>query len=351
MNRTLEFAPAKTPARRPQAKLLIVDAKASTWSHDSLGHLDGHLNRGDIFVVNDAATMPASLRGYLIRTGEELEVRLVCYVGSVPMLPLWRVVVFGNGNWRMPTEARTKIPRLKIGDSLNFGGSLTAKVSHIDARFDRLIDLDFGSETLHWWHDLYQYGAPIQYSYHVGDLALWDQQTIFAAQPLALEPPSSGIHLSWETMLAMESKGIEVVSLTHATGISSLGSAEMDALLPMPERYVIPLDTANKINEGRRRGARIIAMGTGVTRALESTALKEKHIVAGSGIADLVIHPSHKLQCVDGILSGMHDLTTSHMQLLGSFVGAALLLEAYSDAESRHYLGHEYGDASLILRR
>lgn len=194
---------------------------------------------------------------------------------------------------------------------------------------------------------MYKQGHPIQYSYLTEELKVWDQQTIFAGPPISVEPPSAAFPFSWEIILKLKAKGVEIAHLLHSAGISSTGSRELDKLLPLTEWYEIPKETADKVNLAKQQGRKIIAFGTTVLRALES-AFQNGKINASSGLTTLKITPRHKIQSATGLITGMHELGTSHMEILNSFCPSVAIEKAYRQAEEIGYRGHEYGDISLL---
>lgn len=368
----LHVPPATTSSRRSDARLLVLDRHSGQFHHSSLDRLADALRPGDLLVVNDAATLPASLQAIHEASGAAVELRLMACLElpsdtQTPQEPRgWQAVIFGAGDWRTKTEHRAAPPAIMAGDVFRFASGYTATAVSVRPDAPRLMVLEFapcphaGACTL---HEIYQNGRPIQYAYHREALELWDHQTLFAASPVALEPPSSAIHLSWGTVGALRAKGVSVAPITHATGISSTGDPALDGLLPLPEQSYIPVKTAELITQTRSRGGRVIAQGTGVVRALEDAALAQERadtiasgsahltrlVATGVRIASLKLSPSHRLRVVDGILTGMHEADSSHLQLLGAFVSRETLLRAYTDALQVGYLWHEYGDVNLIL--
>src|SRR5258708_4890149 len=161
---------------------------------------------------------------------------------------------------------------------------------------------------------------------------------------------SAGRPLSWQILLALRRRGVRWAALTHAAGLSATGDGAIDAALPLPERYDIPLATVAAVSETRRRGGRVVAVGTTVVRALEGAAAAHGGVLcAGAGVTALRIGPGHRPLIVDGVLSGTHDLPSSHAALLAAFTGPALLGRAVSRAEALAYTTHELGDAMLVL--
>ncbi len=336
---------ATSSSRRLEHSRLLVISNDGEISHSTAGNLPDFLNQGDVVVVNDAATMPSSLSGILKPSGEHIEIRL----GQALEFPKWKVILFGKGDWRTPTENRTPPPVVTTGSVLEFPGQLTARVLDIcNGVSERLIEVEFLESETMFWRKFYAAAKPIQYSYLKTDLELWDQQTVFSGPPIAIEPPSASFPLTWDIMFRMQKKGVEILSLSHGTGLSNTGVNAIDKILPFPEPYFISLDVQERILQAKSQGRRIIAIGTGVVRALESWAGRKTNGDIKE-VATLKLTPEFKRKIVTGIFSGLHEPGASHIDLLTSFVSPGILARAYAEAEGRDYLWHEYGDVCLIL--
>jgi S-adenosylmethionine:tRNA ribosyltransferase-isomerase len=323
-------------------KLLLVDGARSTLQHAVAAELAAHLAPNDLVVVNDAATLPASLRVRNI----DAELRLV---GRTSSSREFTAILFGPGDYHTPTEQRLAPPAVTVGQTLEFDSTLSAEVLEVDARSARLVRVRFSVDAERLLLALYRLGRPIQYA-HVNDpLALWDVQNRFAARPWAFEAPSAGFGLDGEQLLRLRARGVRLVNLTHAAGISSTGAAELDALLPLPERFEIPESTARALEATVRDGGRIIAIGTSVVRALEASALEHGFPRAGQGEARLRLGARSERRVVDAVLSGMHEQGTSHFELLEAFAPARLLRGAVTEATRAGYLAHEFGDLCLVF--
>ncbi|MBA3550547.1 MAG: S-adenosylmethionine:tRNA ribosyltransferase-isomerase [Nannocystis sp.] len=360
--------PATTPRHdRSDTRLLAVDRDSGSVRDLVIDDLPGLLRAGDLLVVNDAATLPASLHARVAGSEPMFELRLTgALTDSLASLegplegPLAVAVLLGAGDWRTPTEHRAAPPRLAVGDTVLFQGpgpeghdpkampDLRATITAVDPRAARLVTLRFDRGGAALWSALYRLGRPVQYSYLREPLALWSVQTGFAARPWAAEMPSAGRPLSWSTLLALRRAGVEVGSLTHAAGLSSTGDPQLDALLPLPERYDLPAATALAVTRARARGGRVIAAGTTVVRALEGCVARHGALRAGPGETDLVLGAEFSPRVVDGLLTGMHDPSERHFQLLRAFAGAPVLLAAWRHASAAGYLQHEFGDATLL---
>ncbi len=305
---------------------------------------------GDLIVVNDAATMPASLRAHTHR-GARVELRLAANIGGAHA---WTAAVLGAGDHRLRTEDRPPPPALAPADRLLVDGpeGLVAVVTRLHALSPRLVDVAFelplrreGADEAHLWAALYRAGRPVQYAHVPRPLALWDVQNAWAGRPWAVEMPSAGRALGTSAIRALRERGAEVASVTHAAGLSSVGDAAIDGALPLPERYEVPPETASAVARARR----VIAVGTSVVRALEGSARANGgRLVAGHGVTDLRLGPGSPRLVVDALLTGVHEVETSHFALLGAFAPADVLEGAMRTSEEEGLLAHEFGDAWLI---
>jgi len=338
------MTPACTyPERRDGVRLLVVDPAAAAVDSARVSDLPDLLTPGDLLVVNDAATLPASLHGHDAQ-GNAVEARLLARIGD----NVFRVVLFGAGDWRQRTEDRPPPPALAVGDGLRFG-TLAAHVVAVAPVSARVVDLAFDADGAALWAALYREARPIQYSYLAHELPLWAVQTVYAARPWAFEMPSAGRPLSWEILLALSRRGVGWASVTHAAGLSATGDTALDAALPMAERFEIPQATVDAVAAAHNRGGRVIAAGTTVVRALEGALELWGELHAGTGETTLRLGPGYRPRVVDGVLTGVHAPGESHFALLGAFAVPPLLDAAVARAERDGYRTHELGDVMLIV--
>jgi S-adenosylmethionine:tRNA ribosyltransferase-isomerase len=338
--------PAETPTQRtPDARLLVV--AAGGLRHTDRSRLDEVLDPGDLLIANDAATLPASLAGVHIASGEDVEVRLAGRRSLAPEAARdFDAVVFGAGDPRTRTEDRPPPPALASGDALRLG-PLTATVRRTLGH-PRLVALRFSGSAGAVWAGIAAHGKPIQYAYVPRPLALWDVWTRLAALPVAFEAPSAGFSLDWAMLSRLAARGVGFATLTHAAGISSTGDPALDARLPFDEPYHLPEATVAAIAETWARGGRVVALGTTVTRALEDAARGGEGLRPGDGLATGRLGASTVLRVVDAIVTGVHEPGDSHYELLRAFAGEPLLRRMTAALESGGYRSHEFGDSVLV---
>jgi S-adenosylmethionine:tRNA ribosyltransferase-isomerase len=340
--------PASTTQRSLDGRLLVIDERGSI-KHRARADFLALVRKDDVVVANDAATLPASLAGVHMPTGSAVEVRLA---GRNSLLPRdvtrFTALVFGDGNFRTPTEQRRKPPVLQPGDALRLGpmpATVLALLAH-----PRLIEMRFEIPVVDIWEGLARHGRPIQYAYVPQPLAIWDTWTRFACLPVAFEAPSAGFILDWATIGLLRTHGAAFASLTHAAGISSTGDTELDRLLPLDEPYNIPPSTAALIEACKSRGGRVIAIGTTVVRTLEAAAGADGTVRPGAGTATQRVGPFTPLRCVDAVVSGTHEPGTSHYELLRAFQDDEVLHRMESEADALGYRTHEFGDSVWLER-
>lgn len=341
---------ANRPVQRPAgARLLVIDA-AGAIRHTLRSSFVELLGPGDLVVANDAAVIPASLRGEHLSNGAPIEVRLAGRRSLEPSdVALFSAVVFGSGDFRTRTEDRDPPPVLAPGDGLRLG-PLSATV---EALLDhpRYVMLRFDGDADDIWAGLARHGRPIQYAHIESQLMLWDVWTPIAGPPAAFEPPSASFAIDWGMLAAMRSRGVDFATLTHAAGISSTGDEALDRRLPFDEPYYIPAATADAVERAHARGGRVIATGTTVVRALEDAALPDGRVRIGAGTATKRIGALTQLRVVDAVLSGTHQPGTSHYELLRAFADDATLRRADEGLNAHAYLTHEFGDSVFVERR
>jgi S-adenosylmethionine:tRNA ribosyltransferase-isomerase len=339
--------------RRDHVRLLLVDRATGAVAHHRFHELPRLLEPGDLLVVNDSRTLPASLLGHTA-TGAPLEVRLA---GKDPgggrerWLGLPLGLPEGSGDPALvPTESRPTAPSLAVGDRLEFGGGLTATVlgRHPEARALVWLAFDAGGERLA--QALHRAGRPVRYAYVPRPWPLRHYQTVFAAGPGSAEMASAGRPFTIQTLRDLRDRGIGLATVSLHAGLSTYGDPATDRSFVPAEPYLVPEATAAAIAGRRAAGRRVVAVGTTVVRALETAAGAGGGTVeAGAGVSRLRIGPGHRLRAVDGLLTGLHEPEASHLDLLAAFVDRPVLDRAYASALAAGYLWHEFGDVCLLL--
>jgi len=317
-------------AARSDVSLLVAtrsDARVRRAPFQAIGRF---LAAGDLLVVNTSATLPAALPAAL--DGEELVVHL-----STPLRRgRWAVEIRGAD------RARRERPPLRARLRLPAGASLVVRGAHRGS--ERLVEAQLClPESLRTY--LARWGSPIRYGDAGPGWPLEAHQTIFARDPGSAEMPSAGRPFTAELVSDLMCAGVLLAPITLHAGVSSLERDEA----PPPERVHVPAHTAWLANAVHARGGRVVAVGTTVVRALEGATDERGETAPHAGWTNVLIGPSRGLRCVDGLLTGWHEPEASHQLMLEAVAGADLLRRCYATAAALGFLGHEFGDAHLIL--
>lgn len=324
--------PERRGVGRDQVRMLV--SRPGTTVHSRFDQIGQFLDPGDLVVVNNSPTRKAAIGAQV--HGAQVVAHLATRLA--------------NGQWLVEL-------RLSDGSGPMLGveqGAIVDINGMEIVRLDRPFD-----ERGRLWHAtaltpvpletlMERHARPIRYSYLAAELPIDDYQTIFALPGQgggSAEMPSAARPFSWRIVTDLVRRGIVLAPITLHTGISSQEAGES----PHPEWYEVSAATAALVDLTRAHGGRVIAVGTTVTRALESVARPDGGMVARSGWTELVIGPGRPVRVVDGLLTGWHPPEASHLELLRQVAGEATVAGAYQAAASRGYLWHEFGDVCLFL--
>jgi S-adenosylmethionine:tRNA ribosyltransferase-isomerase len=337
-----ELAAKEPPERRGLARdkvrLMVINRATNQVEHTRFDNLGEFLRSGDLLVFNTSRTLPAAIAG-CEPNGSCMQVRLAQHLPDDSWLALL-----------LCQQGEPFACGLRGGMEIDFGLGLTGKVRRRDEHIPRLWQLRFSKSGTELMDLLYRLGQPIRYEYVAAPWDLDYYQTVYAVQPGSAEMPSAGRAFTWKLLFDLKRRGIETAHIVLHTGLSSYMDDELDAQHPASEEeYIISEVAANKINRALEEGGRVIAVGTTVVRALESVADEIGRVKAGHGYTRLHVTASHQLRTVDGLLTGLHEPSASHLDLLSAFLPSDQIQSAYEEAVERCYLWHEFGDLNLIV--
>lgn len=311
---------------RDEVRLLV--ASPSGVHHDVFASLGSHLRPGDLLVVNTSGTLPAAVDA--TRGGRPVVVHFATELDD----GAWIVELRAPGGPLLDGRAGERL-------DLPGGASLTLLAPAVPGAARLWRAAVTVESTVPGF--LTSAGRPIRYGYVPREWPLDDYQTVFARTPGSAEMPSAARPFSHALVTRLVTGGVLFAPLLLHTGVSSPEAGEP----PQAERFRVPPTTAALVSWVRAQGGRVIAVGTTAARALESAA----ELGVASGWTNLVLGPDRPVRVVDGIVTGLHAPDASHLLLLEAVVGRPLVQRAYDAAVERRYLWHEFGDASLLLRR
>jgi S-adenosylmethionine:tRNA ribosyltransferase-isomerase len=327
-----ELEASAPPVQRDAVRLLV--ARPEGLRHARFAELAGFLDPGDLLVVNTSGTLSAAVDGTR-SGGRDVTVHFATALDD----GTWVVEVRPRRHASGAVDDLAGQERIELPD----GVLLTVLNAHPagQARLWRArVPVDGGVVAF-----LTRVGRPIRYSYVRGRYSAAAYQTVFGREPGSAEMPSAARPFTPGLVTELVSRGIGIAPILLHTGVSSQDAGEP----PQAERFRVAEPTARQVNMTRAWGNRVIAVGTTVTRALESAADRLGVVRERSGWTDLVLGPDRPARVVSGLITGWHAPRATHLQLLEAVAGASLVDAAYSEALHAGYLWHEFGDSCLLL--
>lgn len=325
--------PEEQGTLRDQVRLMVGRRSSGEIVDDLFASLPAYLRPGDALVINTSATIPAALPAW---TADGAEV--LVHLSTMMEAGRWTVEVRQPDGYRSLPGPDLDPQPLSLP-----GGAEVRLVSHPDySRRMWFAEVQVPGD-LHAY--LAEHGRPIRYRYAAAPWGLDAYQTVYAREPGSAEMPSAGRPFTAELLAELVAQGVVVLPVVLHAGVASIEMGEK----PAPERRRVPLATATAINALRADGGRVVAVGTTVTRALESAADIDGTVRPVEGLTDIVIGWDRPLRVVDGLITGWHEPKASHLELVETVGGTLLTTRMYERALATGYLWHEFGDSCLIL--
>jgi S-adenosylmethionine:tRNA ribosyltransferase-isomerase len=335
--------------RRDDVRLLVAHGDQVT--HGRFGDLAEHLEPGDLVVVNASQTVAGEADAVLSGDGAS-NGEVVVHVATDLRDGAWVVEV------RTSPDAAWAVLDAAAGQVLTLTGVGEPAVLTLLDPYPHASSSPTGVGNRLWRASyagesglqalLARVGRPIAYGYLDRRYPIDDYRTIFGTTPGSAEMPSAARPFTPEVVTRLVSRGIAVAPIVLHTGVSSQEAGEA----PQPEWFEVSESTARLVNATRAGGGRIIAVGTTVTRALESAvhgAPGRALVEAGEGWTERVVTRQAPPRVVDGLITGWHDPAASHLLLVEAVAGPQLTQVAYDAAVAGGYHWHEFGDSALLL--
>lgn len=326
---------------RDSCRLMVVDRKTQKVEHKKFTDIQQYLGDGDVLVLNDTRVFPARLVGYKEKTGAGIEVFLLRELNARQRL--WDVLV----------EPARKI---RVGNKLYFGeNDLEAEVVDNTTSRGRTVRFLFDGDTSELLEVIHKLGkTPIPYyiKREVEDRDSDDYQTIFAKNIGAVAAPTAGLHFTRELLKRLEIKGVEKTFLTLHIGIGTFSPVEVEDLSKHrmdSEYYAITQQAADAVNEAKRKGKKVVAVGTSVMRALESSVSAARLLNPSTAWTDKFIYPPYEFSIANAFLTNFHRPKSTLMMMVGAYMGHEFMMHCYEEAVKEQYRFLSYGDAMLIL--
>ena len=333
------FLPEELIAQQPlkdrsSSRLLtLIDGEVS---HKTFKDVLSLINSGDCLVVNNTRVIPARLYGTKEKTGGFIEFLLLKRIE----LDIWEVAL-------RPGK------RAKVGARFVFGGMLTAEVLEvIEDGGNRIVKFEYDGVFEEILDALGEMPLPHYITQKLEDKERY--QTVYSKTPGSAAAPTAGLHFTNELLSEIEKKGADIAYLTLHVGLGTFRPVKEENILNHKmhtEEYFVSEEAAEKINACKKRGGRIIAVGTTSVRTLESCADENGFVKGCHGETDIFIYPGYKFRAVDALITNFHLPKSTLVMLVSAFAGREEVLAAYNEAVKEKYRFFSFGDAMFLTRK
>lgn len=330
-----DYLIAQTPLEpRDSSKLLVLDRKTGELSHNHFYEISNYLNSGDLLVLNSSKVIPARIFGKKIDTGSNIEILVLEQKSN----DIWEILV-------KPGK------RAKIGTTISFGdGILTGEIIDIKIDGSRLIKFSYNGVLFDILDDIGTMPLPPYITKKLNDKSRY--QTVYSKELGSSAAPTAGLHFTKELLDKIKQKGVNIVDITLHVGLGTFRPVKEDDIsnhTMHSEYFTLPHETAKLINETKKNGKKVIAVGTTSCRTLESVATFYDEIKEVSGKTDIFICPGYDFKVIDGLITNFHLPESTLIMLVSAFCGKENTMNAYKSAILNEYRFFSFGDAMIII--
>lgn len=322
----------KPSLRRDRSRLMLFNHKTEEVRHTFFSDIRDYLVPGDVLVLNDTKVFPCRLPAKKTGGGKA-EIFLI----AERERNLWSALVKGG---------------VRIGRRLHLDAGIEAEVVEKKTddtwvvRFSGVYDIN---------NELHSIGKVPLPPYIKRDPTEEDRdryQTVYASQEGAVAAPTAGLHFTQKLLSQLSLRGVEIITITLHVGPGTFQPVRVEEISQhqmLPEYYTISQNAADCINNARREGRRVIAVGTTCVRTLETAALENGTVCHGEGQSVLFIYPGYRFQIINGLITNFHLPKSTLLMLVSAFAGREKILSAYRTAVKEQYRFYSYGDAMFIF--
>lgn len=329
---------AQTPAeRRESSRLLVYHRDDQSLNHSRFNQIGDWLKPGDLLVLNDTRVFPARIFGQKSHTGTRFEFLLAHPEAD-------------TGHW-LAIAKNSK--RIRPGYQFDFNEGVSALIT--ETRDGGQVVLDFQQLPADGFWAWIERQGEIPYPPYISSRASAPEryQTVYSKEQGSVAAPTAGLHFTPELLASLKAGGIDHVTLTLHVGLGTFTPVRVERIDEHQlhaELYRMPAETAERLNQQRAAGGRIIAVGTTATRTLETVWRRyQDHFEACAGETSLFLYPGQPLSAIDGLITNFHLPRSSLLMLVSTWIGRPKLLEIYHTAIREQYRFYSFGDAMLLL--
>ena len=319
---------------RSSSRLLVLNKQSGAVSHHTFREITDYLKEGDCLVINDTKVIPARLIGSKVGTDAKIEVLLLKRKE--------------NNVWETLVKPGKKA---KVGAKISFGdGLLIGEVVDIVEEGNRLIQFTYDGIFEEILDQLGQMPLPPYITHQLEDKNRY--QTVYATHTGSAAAPTAGLHFTPELLRQVEEMGVDIARVTLHVGLGTFRPVKVDEITDHhmhSEFFQIDEEAAEKINRAKKRGGRVICVGTTSCRTVESAADENGHLEAKSGWTEIFIYPGYQFKVLDGLITNFHLPESTLIMLVSALAGREPVLAAYEEAVRQRYRFFSFGDAMMIL--
>ncbi len=318
---------------RSSSRLMVLGRADGSIEHHVFREIIDYLYPGDCLVINNTKVIPARLFGTKEGTQAGIELLLLKRLDC----DRWETLV-------KPGK------KAKIGTKIQFGeGILTGEIVDIVEEGNRIIQFSYTGIFEEILDQLGEMPLPPYITHRLEDKQRY--QTVYAKQEGSAAAPTAGLHFTPHLLEQIRKKGVEIAEVTLHVGLGTFRPVKVEQISDHhmhSEFYSLEQTQAEKINQAKAGGHRIIAVGTTSTRTLESVADADGYVKAASGWTQIFIYPGYHFRCIDGLITNFHLPESTLIMLVSALAGREHVLEAYAQAVQERYRFFSFGDAMYI---
>ena len=318
---------------RSDSRLMVLNRESGEIEHKIFKDITGYLKKGDCLVINNTKVLPARLIGVKEETGAKIELLLLKRREN----DIWETLV-------KPGRKARKGAKISFGD-----GILKGEIIDEVEEGNRLIQFSYEGIFEEILDQLGQMPLPPYITHQLQDKNRY--QTVYAKEQGSAAAPTAGLHFTKELLKEIEYMGVTIAHVTLHVGLGTFRPVKVENVLDHhmhSEFYCIEESEAKKINDTKKNGGRVIAVGTTSTRTLESAADENGILQAKSGNTEIFIYPGYKFKMIDGLITNFHLPQSTLLMLVSAFSTREHILHAYEEAVKEGYRFFSFGDAMFL---
>ena len=319
--------------KRDNSRLMVIDRNCGEIKHSHFYDIVDELKKGDCLVLNNTRVLPARIYGVKENTGAHVEFLLLVNKGD----DVWEVIA-GPGK------------RAKTGARFSFGEKLSCEVTDVLENGNRLVRFEYEGNFYAILDEVGQMPLPPYITEKLEDQSRY--QTVYSKKLGSAAAPTAGLHFTNELLQKISEKGVRIAYVTLHVGLGTFRPVKVSEISEHTmhsEHYWLPKETAEIINETKKNGGRVIAVGTTSCRTLESVASFNGKIEESEGWTDIFIYPGYEFKCIDGLITNFHLPESTLIMLVSAFCGYENTMNFYKTAVKERYRFFSFGDACFIV--